>query len=439
MKECISCSVNPQEFLSHKAMEHAAFSASRKSDAEGASQEALLDVLVVDDQPSVQKMVKKMIYDLNYFKTIDLAEDGEAAWKRLKNRRTEQFDVVLTDIYMPRLDGIGLIRRCRKSTFARDVPFLVITGETKPEVLAVLSEIGVRDCLVKPFSLQLLKDRINMVLQRLADPVEKSHTEITHLVADGDYHEALARLEQLGGDESVKPRWLNLRGEIHLGMGDLIKARECIEKALTFCDAYLTALCNHAKLEEKAGNTAAAVESLEKADAISPLMVDRKITLADLLFQLDRDEDGKKILCKAASITNDVETKLQISEMLNDNGFNDDSNKIIDRLLYFKYANVETFNKIGISLRKQSKFSKAEKAYIAALNYHPDNATIYYNLGILYLYASNKSKACLCFNNALAHKKDFAEAQEMLDIYSNAKSSSSIPTTKSYPKEVDDV
>lgn len=397
--------------------------------------EDLLNVLIVDDQPSVQRLIKKMLHDIGYFKDIDVAADGEAAWESIAKKRVGQYDMVITDLFMPKLDGIGLITRCLKTPFARDIPFLAITGQTKPEIFAVLGEVGVRDCLVKPFSHKLLEDRVTILLQRLRDPVEKSFSEISNLIQDGSFEEAYSGLERLSAQESEKPRWLNLKGEILLGMGKLDDARECIEKALTSCDCYLTALCNQAKLEEKAGNIEKAIDSLEKADALSPLMVSRKITLGDLLFQVNREKDAEEILCKAASITQDCETKFQIAEKLSEKGFDKNADKIIKRLLTFRATNIETYNKIGIKLRKEKKYKDAEKAYFAALTYFPANAAIYYNLGVLSLYESKNEKACECFKKALGINPDFLDAQDMLDYYCSGKEEGEKTAKKPSPRE----
>jgi len=399
----------------------------------------LLKVLVVDDQVSVVRTVAKMVHDSGYFSIIDVADDGEQAWSKISKRPADQYDVVITDLYMPKLDGIGLIGRCHKSSIARDVSFMVITGETNPEVFAALSEMGVLECLVKPFSFKLFMDRINVFLQRLTDPVEKSYTEVSHLIADGDYREALAKLQQLDKSELVKPKWLNMKGEIYLGMGFLNHARECIEQALKSCEGYLTALCNQAKLEEKAGNLAAAAAALEKADAISPLMVDRKIDLSDLFFQLDRDEEGKEMLCKAGAMTQDVDTKLEVSEKLTKKGYTKEADKIISRLLSFKFSGIENCNKIGISLRKQGKYREAERSYMSALTYHPDNAAIYYNMGVLYLYEAKSMRATECFTKAMKLNPEFSKARAMLDCHCSADSEKSMAAAKALAREVFEV
>jgi DNA-binding response OmpR family regulator/Tfp pilus assembly protein PilF len=420
-------------------MELTLLSTSGKPVAQNGPVVELRKVLVVDDQPSVRKIVKKMLYDLKSFKVIDEADDGEEAWTKIRKRRTDQYHIVVTDIWMPKLDGMGLICRCRKSSFAKNMQFLTITGETKPEILAFLGEVGVRDCLVKPFSFQLFQDRIVELLRRLKNPTEQSYTEIASLIQSGDYEEALARVEGLGKDESEKPRWLNLKGEILLGMGRLDLAKACIEQALQSCDSYLTALCNKAALEEKSGNLDAAIESLEKADSISPLMVDRKINLSDLLFQANRDEEGRAKLCMAASATQDYETKLRVAEMLHNKGYEKDSDKIMNRLLLLKSSNIETYNRIGISLRKLGKYRDAEITYMSALNYHPENAAIYCNIGILYLYKMDKTKACEYFKKALSYNPALGKARDLLDYYDGVKAGGMRPAVRPNAKETEDV
>lgn len=117
-------------------------------------------------------------------------------------------------------------------------------------------------------------------------------------------------------------------------------ARECIQTAVTFCDSYLTALFTNAKLENESSNLPAAVESMEKANAISPLVVETKIALSDLLFQVNREEDGKAMLCKATPITNDVKTRLQISEIPNNKGYAKEANRIVHWIVSLKYSSI---------------------------------------------------------------------------------------------------
>ena len=398
-----------------------------------------LKVLVVDDQVSVLTRVAKMLHDLGCSKVVDLAEDGEQAWSKISKGQGSRYDIVITDLYMPRLDGIGLISRCRASDFARNVPFVVITGETNPEVFAALSEMGAQECLVKPFSYDQFKNRISALLRRLRDPAEKSFTEVSDLIAEGDYGNALARIEQLDEIELAKPKWLNLKGEIYLGMGFLSHARECIEQSLKSCECYLSALSNQAKLEEKAGNLAAAASALEKADALSPRMVGRKIDLGDLYFQLDRNEEGKEMLCKAGAMAQDVDTKLQVSEILTENGYEKEADKIINRLLSFKYTGIENYNKIGISLRKQGKFKEAEQSYMAALNYHSDNASIYFNMGVLHLYEAKIERAAECFAKALKINPEFSKARAMLDCFCRGNSGKAMAVARTLAREVDEV
>ena len=65
-------------------------------------------ILVVDDESNLRLVVQKELSRQGH--DVETASDGEAAWESLEH---EDFDVILCDINMPRLDGIGLLRRLR--------------------------------------------------------------------------------------------------------------------------------------------------------------------------------------------------------------------------------------------------------------------------------------------------------------------------------------
>lgn len=78
-------------------------------------------ILVVDDDPDIREILRAHLEDAGH--VVDEAGDGEAAIRRL----TEQpADLVITDIYMPKLDGLDLMRRIR--AFGLRMPIIEITG-----------------------------------------------------------------------------------------------------------------------------------------------------------------------------------------------------------------------------------------------------------------------------------------------------------------------
>lgn len=106
-------------------------------------------VLVVDDSPTVRAHLQRWLLAEGY--QVDLAEDGQAALERLTAQTTERPAVVLTDLDMPRLDGLGLARALQADPALRDLPLLVLTARADEATFAQARALGAHHCLVKPF------------------------------------------------------------------------------------------------------------------------------------------------------------------------------------------------------------------------------------------------------------------------------------------------
>lgn len=85
----------------------------------------MANILVVDDDPDIREILRAHLEDAGH--VVDEAGDGEAAIQRL---REQPADLVITDIYMPKLDGLDLMRRIR--SFGLKMPIIEITGAMPP-------------------------------------------------------------------------------------------------------------------------------------------------------------------------------------------------------------------------------------------------------------------------------------------------------------------
>lgn len=102
-------------------------------------------VLAVDDSETMRQMVKMTLQTGNY--QVVLANDGEEALSKFEN--TTGFDLVVTDINMPKLDGIGLIRAIR--SFNKDVPIIALTTESEETMRKRGTDAGANGWMTKPF------------------------------------------------------------------------------------------------------------------------------------------------------------------------------------------------------------------------------------------------------------------------------------------------
>ncbi|MBF0174046.1 MAG: sigma-54-dependent Fis family transcriptional regulator [Magnetococcales bacterium] len=116
--------------------------------------ESSLQILVVDDEPAIRQVLVGMLSRAGY--SVDQANDGEAA---LEHITKGAFDLVLSDIKMPRMDGIELVRRVR--ALGLDTQFLMMTAFASMDTAIEAMRAGAYDYLIKPL-------RKEDVLRRLA-------------------------------------------------------------------------------------------------------------------------------------------------------------------------------------------------------------------------------------------------------------------------------
>ena len=107
-----------------------------------------LRVLVVDDEEEIRDLVQQILRDMGIVR-VHLAENGEMAWQRLS--RTElEYDLVISDWLMPRMDGLELLKKMRQ--FGLETLFMMLTVKVTGEAVAAAVENGVTLYVAKPFT-----------------------------------------------------------------------------------------------------------------------------------------------------------------------------------------------------------------------------------------------------------------------------------------------
>jgi DNA-binding response OmpR family regulator len=156
-------------------------------------------LLVVDDENNLRLVVKKEMARQGH--EVETASDGEAAWELLER---QDFDVMLCDINMPRLDGMGLLRRLREKS--QNLPeVIMLTGQATVETAIVAMKLGAYDYLTKPYRITELcalvsqaadKQKLKIDNQRLRAQVERSHQNMPEIVAESSQMKEVLRLVQ---------------------------------------------------------------------------------------------------------------------------------------------------------------------------------------------------------------------------------------------------
>lgn len=116
-------------------------------------------ILAVDDSASIRQMVAFTLKGAGY--EVIQAVDGQDA---LDKANSHQVNLVLTDINMPRMDGLKLLELLRKLTSYKNIPILILTTESGDEIKAKGRAAGATGWLVKPFDPKRLLEVIGKVI-----------------------------------------------------------------------------------------------------------------------------------------------------------------------------------------------------------------------------------------------------------------------------------
>jgi two-component system chemotaxis response regulator CheY len=122
-----------------------------------------MKVLVVDDFSTMRRIVKNLLKQIG-FTSIEEAEDGEDAYAKLKDGG---FGFVVSDWNMPNLDGLGLLKKVREDAELKELPILMVTAEAEKEKVITAIQAGVNNYVVKPFTGELLKEKIDKIFDKV--------------------------------------------------------------------------------------------------------------------------------------------------------------------------------------------------------------------------------------------------------------------------------
>jgi two-component system chemotaxis response regulator CheY len=119
-----------------------------------------LKILIVDDFPTMRRIVKTLMKQNGYTNFTE-AEDGEQALRMLNAEM--DYEMVVSDWNMPNMTGLELLKAVRADAKLKHLPFLMVTAEAEKENIIEAVKAGVSNYIVKPFTGQALKDKLDKI------------------------------------------------------------------------------------------------------------------------------------------------------------------------------------------------------------------------------------------------------------------------------------
>ncbi len=148
--------------------------------------------LVVEDDVALRKLVERGLTEEGM--SVDVAQDGEEGWFLA---RTEDYDVIVLDLMIPKLSGAQLLAKLRAA--GRRVPVLVLTARDATAEKVALLDLGADDYLTKPFGFDELVARLRALIRR-------SHGAAASVIVVGDLEVDLAARRVVRGGRPIELR-----------------------------------------------------------------------------------------------------------------------------------------------------------------------------------------------------------------------------------------
>ena len=120
-------------------------------------------VLVVDDQLTMREVTRLALQEMGVRQIID-AENGDDAFKKAT---TQPLDMIISDFNMPGMDVLGLLRAVRGHPAVRKLPFILVTGRGDNALVVSAAQAGVNNYIVKPFTAEMLREKVEAVVGKL--------------------------------------------------------------------------------------------------------------------------------------------------------------------------------------------------------------------------------------------------------------------------------
>ncbi len=216
-----------------------------------------MKILVVDDSRAMRKIIRNALEDMGYSAaSVVEASDGVEAMAKLREYRFK-IDIILADWNMPNMDGLALLNRLQSVEQLKRIPFIIIAGEAQRHRVVEAVRAGARNYLVKPFTLDALRQKVLAIERELLARRNPSDTAVIRFEVANvtERHDPdipfLAQLPQELGAEICTCASLSEheRGEVLIEPADVVRSLYIVNmgevEILPLGDDRLGEVCGH--------------------------------------------------------------------------------------------------------------------------------------------------------------------------------------------------
>jgi two-component system, chemotaxis family, chemotaxis protein CheY len=119
--------------------------------------------LIIDDSVTMRRIIANILARIGYPDVVH-ASNGREALDRLA---TEPVDVVITDWYMPEMNGLDFVKILRTTPATSHIPIVIVTANAASDDIQHALELGVKGYILKPFTVETMKDKIDTLMEQI--------------------------------------------------------------------------------------------------------------------------------------------------------------------------------------------------------------------------------------------------------------------------------
>jgi tetratricopeptide (TPR) repeat protein len=299
-----------------------------------------------------------------------------------------------------------------------DVLVVILTTEIEREKLILLHELGASNYIIKPISVNTLLEKLATTIRpqtKIGQYIDKGKRLIFH----GEFEKALKLANKVLEAKDDSAAGLMLKGDALKHLGRRKEAARAYLQASKAAKLYLEPIKKLVDFFKEENDPEEQLKYLQQLDKLSPLNVERKIDIGGLHMQMGNEEHAQKTFDEAVHLTH-----RQVAGMLsNVNKYIAEQCMSISPELAERYlrqsldakrhmlskSDVETFNTLGLALRRQGKWQEAITEYEKAEEVAPQDENVLYNKALAFMDGKQPAKAKLALDKCLKINPHFAD------------------------------
>lgn len=351
-------------------------------------------IVVSDDQAftgALRSVLQKQLA-LAWSNVLTVVSDHSQILKELKNAiDSKQAPLVFMERILDGQDMTFMVKQL-KTAFPK-LLIIILTIDVEKHRIMYLHEMGADNFIAKPVSIQTIIEKLaftikpqtqlGLLIDSAKEYLENGRPERAKLTA-------LQVLEMKPGSAAG----LMALGDAELALGNAQAAKTAYQDARDSAALYMEPLRKLALLAEKTGDMEECLQYLEQLDAMSPLNSDRKVNMGEINLNLGNETKASALFEAALNqSTKDAMDRIgalveRVAAIYADKD-PERAEQFLRKALSLKHKqlsvdDIRLFNQLGISLRQQGKWREAVEEYERALAITPDDAGLYFNIGMAY-------------------------------------------------------